>query len=110
VATLPHGADQDHDRAEEHFAAEEPHGRGGYSLAAAVALAAETQPVAPLLRQLLWTASRITEIVGAVQATATRACRLPSILGKLFVDLEKKQPEAGIARIRGTWWSTPWLW
>jgi len=61
-------------------------------------VAAEAEPLAVLLGQIIGTTPWLTGVIGAVQPPATGA-RLPArTLGKILIDREKKQPEAGIPR------------
>src|SRR6516165_2495993 len=62
-------------------------------LPAAVAIAAEAEPAAILLRQMIRPAPRCTRVIGAVEATTARASLLPSRIGQVLVNRQKERPE-----------------
>ena len=68
--TLPHGADQDHHGTKVKLSAEKTDRWRRRPLPAAIAIAAEAEPAAILLRQMIRPAPRCTRVVGAVEATA----------------------------------------
>jgi hypothetical protein len=91
--TLPHGADQDHHGTKVDLSAEKTDRWRRHPLPAAVAIAAEAEPAAILLRQMIRPAPRCTRVVGAVEATTARASLLPSRIGQVLVNRQKERPE-----------------
>src|SRR6516162_7771223 len=67
--SLPHGADQDHHGTKVDLSAEKAHRRRRHPLSATVAIAAEAEPAAILLRQMIRPAPRCPRVVGGVEAT-----------------------------------------
>jgi hypothetical protein len=95
---LPHGGDQDDDGTQVHLSSKEADGRGRDSFSAAVALAAEAEPVVIICWQITGPPTRLPGVLRAVESPAARADLLPSGLGNILVDEKKKLPKAGIAR------------
>ncbi len=95
---LLHCGDQDDHRTEINLAPKETHRWRRLSRPAAVAIAAEAQSVALLLREIVRAASRPSGVIGTVQATSTRAAPLACVFGKILIDRKKKRPEAGATR------------
>jgi hypothetical protein len=91
--TLPHGADQNHHGTKVDLSAEKTDRWRRHPLPAAVAIAAEAEPAAILLRQMIRPAPRCTRVVGAVEATTARASLLPSRIGQVLVNRQKERPE-----------------
>ncbi len=91
--TLPHGADQDHHRTKVDLSAEKTDRWRRHPLPAAVAIAAEAEPAAILLRQMIRRAPRRARVVGAVEATTARASFPPSRIGQVLVNRQKERPE-----------------
>ena len=91
--TLPHGADQDHHGTKVALSAEKTDRWRRHPLSAAVAIAAEAEPAAILLWQMIRPAPRCPRVVGAVEATTARASLLPSRIGQVLVNRQKERPE-----------------
>src|SRR5262249_20101028 len=64
-----------------------------HPLSAAIAITAEAEPRAILLRQMIGPAPRCPRVVGRVQATTARASLLTSRIGQVLVDRRKERPE-----------------
>ncbi len=64
-----------------------------HPLSAAIAITAEAEPRAILLRQMIRPAPRYPRVVGRVQATTARASFLPSRIGQVLVDRQEERPK-----------------
>src|SRR5262249_40251307 len=91
--TLPHGADQDHHGTQVDLSAERAHRRRRHPLSAAIAIAAEAEPVAILLRQMIRPAPWCPRVVSAVEASTARASFPPSRSGQVLVNRQEERPE-----------------
>ena len=79
--SLPHRGDQDDDDTKVDLPAEKTHRRRCYTLSASVAIAAEAEPVATLIGQMIEAAPGCSRVVGTMQSTAVRAWLPPSAFG-----------------------------
>ncbi len=91
--TLPHGTDQDHHGTKVDLSAEKSHRRRRHPLSAAIAITAEAEPRAILLRQMIRPAPRCPRVGGAVEATTARASFLPRRFGQVLVNRQKERRE-----------------
>ncbi len=79
------------------FSAEETDRRRRHPLYATVAIAAEAEPAAMLLRLMIRPAPRCTQVVGDLEATTARASSLPSRIGQILFNQQKAGPETPTA-------------
>src|SRR6516162_8619609 len=91
--SLPHGADQDHHGTQVDLSAEKTDRWRRHPLSATVAIAAEAEPAAILIRSVIGPAPRCPRVVGGVEAPPARASLLPSRIGEVRVDRQKERPE-----------------
>jgi hypothetical protein len=107
--TLPHGADQDHHGTKVDLSAEKTDRWRRHPLPAAVAIAAEAEPAAILLRQMIRPAPRCPRVVGAVEATTARASFLASRIGQVLVNRQQERPDTPTSdATHALSWCAPW--